>query len=131
MKIISLVSLIVTGSLMASSVAFHEPVTVQSLAQTVNEMPVVGPHGPGVYTTLVVQVLSGGCTKASDFTVQVDHVRPPYPFQSIRIARVQPDPCDMTPHPVIVELRTDTLKDARRFPVKIENALLSTVEVVY
>lgn len=118
-----LVSLILSGFAMAG-----EPVLVKEIQQTANMMPVIPPGGHPIRSTLEVDVLSGGCTRASDFKLVVKHT---LLGQTLDIVRIQPDVCEMVPHRKTVTLETELLSLSSKRPITILNPLFAEEQVVH
>ncbi len=123
MKAILLVSLVLSGFAMAG-----EPVLVKEITQTANLMPVIGPEGRPIRSTLEVEVLSGGCTRAEDFKVVVKATRA---GQTLDIVRTRPDFCEAVAHRTVVTLETESLGLASSQPIKILNPLFVVEHVVH
>lgn len=105
-----------------------EPVTIKQVHQFVNLMPPLPPGGVSPRSTLKVDVVSTGCTKASDFKVVVEQQGK---TQQVSIIRLRPDLCEVVAHPEEVELRTNQLRSSRQFQVKVANPLLVDLQEVH
>ena len=99
--------------------------TVTKIEQFVNLMPVIGPGGRPIRTSLTVEVPSNGCTRATDFVVDV---KKNSNEQVVTIVRRNPDTCEATEQRKTIELETEQLSHARRLPVRIGNAFYADVQ---
>lgn len=104
-----------------------EAVLVKEIIQRGNLMPGPGPARK-LYTTLQVEVISNGCTRAADFKVRVNSGGSQ---QLMQIERIQPDLCEATPHPVTVEIETTDLALSSVQPIRVANSLLAQEHVTH
>jgi hypothetical protein len=104
----------------AAKKIFIEPVLVTEIKQHANLMPGPGPARP-IDTSLQVNVISTGCTKDSDFEVNVITAGTD---QLINIVRVNPDPCDDEAKTITVKIDTTKLALSSSLPIRVANPLL-------
>jgi hypothetical protein len=131
MKTIRMVSILAMGfsGWMAQALPTHlEPVLVKDLQQTANLMPPIQPGEKRVHSVFTLEVESHGCTKASDFEIDVHQTKS---GQFVEFTRVNPDPCDALPTRKSIDLESDDMRLASHSPITVHNPVYAKESVVH
>ncbi len=116
--------------LIGSSAFALEPVNVIEVTQTGNLMPnLAGASGPAIETEIKFKALSGGCTRAEDFSINVNEKNGQ---SEIAIIRNRPDMCEAVARPIELTLTTDKI-DASHYgknQIMVKNPVLVKTQFV-